>query len=105
MSVLQSIIDCVESVFKPNMTQRELELALDALAAGRPEQLDWRRSVVDLMKLVGLESSLEERRALAKELGYRDGFQDTAPVNEWLHRRVMLKLIERYIPLPRSWPP
>jgi hypothetical protein len=67
---------------------------LDGLAAEHPEKLDWKRSIVDLMKLVGMDSSLSERKELAKELGYAGDFGDSAKMNIWLHKQVILKISE-----------
>ena len=61
-------------------------------AAARPEKLNWQSSIVDLMKLVDLEPSLDNRKALAKELGYSGDTQDTASMNIWLHKEVMQRL-------------
>lgn len=67
---------------------------LDGLAADHSEKLDWKRSIVDLMKLVGMDSSLSERKELAKELGYSGDFGDSAKMNVWLHKQVLLKISE-----------
>lgn len=68
---------------------------LDAMAANHPEQLNWRTSIVDLLKLLGLDSSLESRKELATELGCpQDKMGDSAQMNSWLHRTVMHKLAE-----------
>ena len=61
-------------------------------ARGRNERLDWRNSIVDLMKLLDMDSSLEARQELAQELGYRGALDGSAEMNLWLHREVM-KLI------------
>ena len=65
---------------------------LDGLNTG--EGLNWRTSIVDLMKLLGLDSSLEHRKALAHELGYTGDTSDSASMNIWLHKQVMTKLAE-----------
>lgn len=65
---------------------------LDGLASKNSEHLDWRKSIVDLMKLVGLDSTLSERRELAGELGYTGDHGDTAAMNIWLHKAVLKKL-------------
>jgi hypothetical protein len=65
---------------------------LDDLAAKNKEKLDWRQSIVDLMKLVGMESSLSARRELADDLKYTGDKNDTATMNIWLHKEVMKKL-------------
>ena len=67
---------------------------LDDLAKENPEKLDWRQSVVDLMKLVGLESSLAVRKQLAKKLHYAGNINDSGPMNVWLHEQVLIKLAE-----------
>ena len=67
---------------------------LDDLAANAGQKLDWRHSIVDLMKLVGLESSLSERKELADELGYTGDKNDSATMNIWLHKQVIKKLSE-----------
>jgi 3-oxoacyl-ACP reductase-like protein len=67
---------------------------LDDLAAKNPEKLDWRHSIVDLMKLVGIDSSLHERKELAKELHYTGDTDDSATMNIWLHKQVITKLAE-----------
>ncbi len=56
------------------------------------QTLDWRHSIVDLMKLLGIDSSLPARRELARELGYTTSTDDTAAMNVWLHRQVMQKV-------------
>ena len=72
----------------------DIEKVLDGMAASNAQKLNWRTSIVDLMKLVGMESTLQERRDLADELGYTGDKQDTAPMNMWLHKQVMKKLEE-----------
>lgn len=72
----------------------DVTAVLDELAANNPQKLDWRRSIVDLMKLVGMESSLSERRELADELGFTGDKGDSATMNIWLHKQVIKKLSE-----------
>jgi hypothetical protein len=72
----------------------DVELVLETKAAGAGQKLDWRHSIVDLMKLVGIDSSLANRRALAGELGYTGDTNDTATMNIWLHKQVLRKLSE-----------
>jgi hypothetical protein len=67
---------------------------LDGLAAKSSEHLDWKKSIVDLMKLVGMDSSLGARKELAKDLGYTGDMNDSASMNIWLHSAVMKKLSE-----------
>jgi Domain of unknown function (DUF3597) len=63
---------------------------LEEMAAGK--DLNWRSSIVDLMKLVGMESSLSERKELAMELGYTGELEGSAEMNIWLHKAVMREL-------------
>lgn len=65
---------------------------LDALAKASKEKFEWRKSIVDLMKLLNLDSSLTARKELAKELGYTGNTSDSATMNVWLHKQVMTKL-------------
>ena len=65
---------------------------LNGLAAKNKQKLDWRHSIVDLMTLVGIDSSLANRKELAQELGYTGDMNDTAPMNIWLHKQVLKHL-------------
>ena len=67
---------------------------LDGLAAKNPEKLDWKKSIVDLMKLVGMDSSFKARKQLAQELNYTGDPDDSASMNVWLHKQVLIKLSE-----------
>ena len=67
---------------------------MDGLAAQAPQKLDWRHSIVDLMKLIKLDSSLAARKELAQELHYTGDMNDSAAMNIWLHKQVMTKLAE-----------
>lgn len=69
-----------------------MEALLDDMARNNPEKLNWKTSIVDLMKLLKLDSSLGERKELAKELGYSGDTSDSASMNIWLHKQVMKKL-------------
>lgn len=66
----------------------------DDLAKKNPEKLDWRKSIVDLMKLVGMDSSLAARKELAKDLNYTGDTSDSAAMNIWLHKEVIKKIAE-----------
>jgi hypothetical protein len=67
---------------------------MDKLASQTKEELEWRKSIVDLMKLLGLDSSLAARKQLAQELHYPGNLHDSASMNVWLHTQVMNKLAE-----------
>lgn len=75
-----------------SMSQVDVEAVLTAQAAAAQEKLDWRKSIVDLMKLLKLDSSLAARKELARELGYTGDMNDSAAMNIWLHKQVMQKL-------------
>lgn len=81
----------------PASTTPHVDIAgkLDGMAAQHGETLNWRTSIVDLLKLLGIDSSLESRRELATELGCpADKMGDSAQMNMWLHRAVLKKLAD-----------
>jgi hypothetical protein len=80
----------------------DIEAILVELDAGDGRDLNWRTSIVDLMKLVGLESSLAERKELAQELGYTGALDGSAEMNIWLHKRVMQELAANGGKVPAS---
>jgi hypothetical protein len=65
---------------------------LDKAVAAKKEKLEWRTSIVDLMKALDIDSSLGARKELAKEFGYTGDTNDSATMNVWLHKQVMIKL-------------
>ena len=67
---------------------------LDKRAEETDQDLNWRTSIVDLMKLLKLDSSLAARKTLAKELNYTGDTKDLAAMNMWLHKQVMAKLVQ-----------
>ncbi|MGN6062777.1 DUF3597 domain-containing protein [Brevundimonas sp. UBA7507] len=73
---------------------------LDFMNEQRAQKLNWRTSIVDLMKLIGLESSLAERKELADELGYTGDKSDSASMNIWLHKQVIQKIRDNGGQLP-----
>jgi len=76
---------------------------LEALAAKNPQKLDWKVSIVDLLKLLGLESSFDARKELAQELGCpADKMGDSASMNVWLHKTVLQKLAENGGNIPKE---
>jgi hypothetical protein len=80
----------------------DVEAVLAARAAASGEKLNWQSSIVDLMKLLGLDSSLAERKELATELGYTGAKDGSAEMNIWLHKAVMRKLAENGGKVPAS---
>ena len=67
---------------------------LNGLAGQRKQKLNWRKSIVDLMKLLDMDSSFAARKRLAKELNYTGNMNHSASMNVWLHKQVMTKLAE-----------
>jgi 3-oxoacyl-ACP reductase-like protein len=87
----------------PTMTEVDVVAKLDGLAALNPEKLNWKVSIVDLMKLLGMDSSLAQRKELATELGCpADKMADSAQMNMWLHKTVLQKLAENGGNVPKE---
>lgn len=82
--------------------QVDVGAILDDLARKNPEKLDWKDSIVDLMKLVGMDSSLSARKQLATELHYTGNQNDSASMNMWLHKEVLRKLAENGGKVPQE---
>ena len=72
----------------------DVEAIMTDLAAKSGQPSNWRQSIVDTMKLLGLDSSLANRKELAKELGYTGDTNDSATMNVWLQKQVMTKLAQ-----------
>lgn len=70
----------------------DVAAVLDALNDKATQELDWKHSIVDLMKLLSLDCSLAARKDLAKELRYSGDTSDSASMNIWLHKQIMLNL-------------
>jgi hypothetical protein len=84
----------------PKAQTIDVAAIVDKAAASTGEKLAWRTSIVDLMKALGLDSSLTARKELAKELHYTGNTNDSAAMNVWLHKQVMAKLAENGGKLP-----
>src|SRR3954465_11679472 len=82
--------------------QVDVAAVLNGLAAKNPEKLDWKHSIVDLMKLVGMDSSLSARKELAGDLHYTGDTNDSATMNVWLHKEVLRKLSENGGKVPKE---
>jgi hypothetical protein len=74
------------------MAEVDVEAILNGMAGTAGQALNWRTSIVDLLKLLSLDSSLQSRKELAAELHYTGDTNDSASMNIWLHRQVMNKL-------------
>ena len=86
----------------PSSQAVDVEAILTGLAAKNAQKLNWQTSIVDLMKLLGLDSSHQNRTTLAKELGYSGDSADSAKMNIWLQQQVMRKLAESGGKVPAS---
>jgi hypothetical protein len=91
----------VSAAAKP-ISKADVETILAKLADEQDEDYDWKRSIVDLMKLLKLDSGLGARKQLAQELGYTGALDGSAEMNVWLHKQVMIKLAESGGKVPDS---
>ena len=76
----------------PSGPSVDVAAVLDGLNDKATEELDWKHSIVDLMKLLSLDSSLAARKDLAKELHYDGDMNNSASMNIWLHKQIMVNL-------------
>src|SRR5262245_59448386 len=84
------------------MSRDEVEVLIEKIADEQSEDFNWDESIVDLMKLLKLDSSLAARKQLAQELGYRGKLDGSAEMNVWLHEQVMIRLAESGGKVPDS---
>src|SRR5262245_46913664 len=91
----------ISAAAKP-ISKADVEAILAKLADEQDEDYDGKRSIVDLMKLLKLDSGLGARKELAKELGYTGALDGSAEMNVWLHKEVMTKLAESGGTVPDS---
>jgi Rieske Fe-S protein len=84
------------------MSRAEVEAMIEKIADAQDEELEWKKSIVDLMKLLKLDSSVTARKQLAQELGYTGALDGSAEMNIWLHNQVMTKLAESGGKVPDS---
>ena len=84
------------------ISRADVEAILKKLHDEQREDFDWRKSIVDLMKLLKLDSGLAARKQLAQELGYTGALDGSAEMNTWLHKQVMTKLAESGGKVPDS---
>jgi Domain of unknown function (DUF3597). len=83
-----------KSTATATVTSVDIAAVLDDAVKKSGQKLNWKTSIVDLMKALGLDSSLANRKELAKELGYTGDMNDSASMNMWLHKQVIQKLKE-----------
>ena len=86
----------------PSAAPVDVAAVLNGLAATHAERLDWQHSIVDLLKLVGLDSSLAARKELAMDLHYTGELDGSAAMNLWLHKEVMKKLADNGGKVPQE---
>ena len=98
----QAVPDAVvpPAIAQPRLQDVDVQAQLSQMAQGKT--LDWQNSIVDLMKLVGIDSSLDNRKELARELGYTGALDGSAEMNIWLHKETMRKLAENGGKVPAS---
>src|SRR6188472_1076126 len=84
------------------MAREQVEGMIEKLAGTQGEQYNWKESIVDLIKLLKLDSSIVARKQLAQELGYTGARDGSAEMNIWLHKQVMTKLAESGGVVPTS---
>ena len=92
----------VSATAAKTISKADVEAILAKLADDQDEDYDWKRSIVDLMKLLKLDSGLGARKQLAQELGYTGALDGSAEMNVWLHKQVMAKLAESGGKVPDS---
>ncbi|SPS01683.1 DUF3597 domain-containing protein [Cupriavidus taiwanensis] len=80
----------------------DVEAIMDRMAQQSGQTLNWRTSIVDTMKALGIDSSLEHRKELARELHYSGDMDDSAAMNVWLHKRLMQELAANGGKLPKE---
>ena len=87
----------------PPMTREQVEASIQKVAdTSGHKDYNWKQSIVDLMKLLNLDSSLTARKQLAQELGYTGALDGSAEMNVWLHKQVMTKMMENGGTVPDS---
>lgn len=105
MNLISRIINgielTVEHLIKGPMTKSAVEIALEQLEKNGPERLEWRTSIVDLLKLLDLPYAMANRAELARELNF-EHYVGSAEDNIKLHELVMQEVAKRYIPIPHE---
>lgn len=101
-SFIGNIITAIKNIVRGPMSKYEVDNALTSLSQHRPEQLAWRTSVVDLLKLLDLDTSIAARETLAGELGFPGHFTGSANDNTTLHRLIMEDVAKHYTKIPTA---
>src|SRR5688500_12306698 len=94
MTILRHILDALGFSDPPAPAPVDIARMLDERARAHEARTDWRHSVVDLMRLLDMDSGLDERQALAAELGWPGNPSATGAMNVWRHREIMMRVRE-----------
>ncbi len=101
MSIFGKIVSAIRSLLQDRpMTRETVADQLDAAVAKHAEKLDWRHSVVDLMKALDQPSDLDARKDLAEDLGYQGALDGSAAMNTWLIEKMLQRLEDHYETVP-----
>ncbi len=87
-----AVADAAPAAPAPSLAVADIDVAANLAAMAEGKDLNWRTSIVDLMKLLGIDSSLTNRKELATELGYTGALDGSAEMNIWLHKATMREL-------------
>ncbi len=99
--MFKEIIEAIWNFVKGTRSPEAVAAALDKRAAARSgDKLNWRNSIVDLLKLIDKDSSLDARKKMAHDAGYVGDFTGTAQDNVWLHEKVMEAIGQNNIKVP-----
>lgn len=94
--------DATSGAAATSVSPVDVKARLDSLASQSAEHLNWKTSIVDLLKLLKIDSSPEHRKQLAKELNYTGSIEDSAAMNTWLHKAVVAKLAKHNGQVPED---
>ncbi len=86
------VVNAAPAAPTPPLAVADIDVAANLAAMAEGKDLNWRTSIVDLMKLLGIDSSLSNRKELAMELGYTGSLDGSAEMNIWLHKATMREL-------------
>lgn len=102
-SLFGSSAEAADTAAAPSIAQVDVDAVLKELAAKAGQPLNYKESIVDLLKLLGLDSSLQARQKLADELHYTGDKNDTATMNVWLIKQVYTELANNGGKIPAGW--
>lgn len=103
MSIFERLFNAITTIVRGQMTKEEVNRALAEAAAKHPERgLKWNESIVDLLKVLDLDSGFQARKELAEELGYEGEFTGSAEQNTKLHQATMERIAKRCVEVPKE---